>query len=294
MGAIEAFALEAQERDPHLLALLDAIAGQLGHFIEEFAARKALAVSESRLRRALEGEREARAAAEEANRAKDHLLATVSHELRTPLGPILGWAKMLQSVRVAPDMQARALEAIARNAELQARLVEDLLDMSRMTAGKLTLSHEDVDLVQVVQAAIETFRHAADRKRLTLDFEGEVALPSLRGDAKRLQQVVANLLGNAVKFTPEGGRITIGLRRRNDAAVIAVSDTGIGLDPAALTKVFEPFHQVPHDSATPGLGLGLSIVREIVQAHAGTVEAFSAGTGTGATFVVTLPLPQRS
>jgi signal transduction histidine kinase len=201
---------------------------------------------------------------------------------------------MLQSVRVAPDMQARALEAIARNAELQARLVEDLLDMSRMTAGKLTLSHEDVDLVQVVQAAIETFRHAADRKRLTLDFEGEVALPFLRGDPKRLQQVVANLLGNAVKFTPEDGRITIGLRRRYDAAIIAVSDTGIGLDPAALTKVFEPFHQVPHDSSTPGLGLGLSIVREIVQAHAGTVEAFSAGTGTGATFVVTLPLPQRS
>lgn len=294
MGAIEAFALDEQERDPHLLALLDAIAGQLGHFIEELAARKALGISEARLRRALEGEREARAAAEEANRAKDHLLATVSHELRTPLGPILGWAKMLQSVRVAPEMQTRALEAIARNAELQARLVEDLLDMSRMTAGKLTLSHEDVDLVQVVQAAIETFRQAADRKRLTLDFEGEVALPFLRGDPKRLQQVVANLLGNAVKFTPEDGRITIGLRRRNDAAIIAVSDTGIGLDPAALTKVFEPFHQVPHDSSTQGLGLGLSIVREIVQAHAGTVEAFSAGTGTGATFVVTLPLPQRN
>ena len=159
-----------------------------------------------------------------------------------------------------------------------------------MTAGKLTLSYEDVDLVDVVQAAIETLRHAADRKALTLGFGGEIALPRLRGDSKRLQQVVTNLLSNAIKFTPEGGRIAVTLGRENDTAILAVRDTGVGIDPTSLIKVFEPFHQVPHESTVPGLGLGLSIVHEIVAAHHGTVEAFSDGSGAGATFVVTLPL----
>jgi len=290
VATIEAFSLEQQSRDPQLLALLDAVAGQVGHCIDDIAAHAALGISEARLRQSLEREREARAAAEEANHAKDRLLAMVSHELRTPLGPILGWAKMLQSTSVTPDVQIRALEAIQRNAELQTRLVDDLVDMSRMSAGKLVLSIGRVDLVQVVQAAIETLHHDADLKQITLDFHGEVALPSLRGDSKRLQQVVANLIGNAVKFTPAGGRVAIGIRRQKDRAMVSVADTGIGIEPASLITVFEPFHQLPTESMTPGLGLGLAIVREIVAAHHGTVEALSDGIGAGSTFVVALPL----
>ena len=292
IAAVEAFATERQERDPQLLSLLDAIGGQLGHFIEEHAAKAALADREIRLRDALEREHDARRAAEDANLAKDRFLATVSHELRAPLGPIIGWARMLKSVAVTPDMLAKALDVIARNAELQSHLVDDLLDMSRIAAGKMAIADEPVDLVGIVQAALDTIRTSAAEKGLRLDFRGDVDLPALRGDEKRLQQIVINLLSNAVKFTPDGGQITVGAAREGKELVLTVADTGAGIDPAFLPRIFEPFHQENRssDESRGGLGLGLAIVRDLVRAHGGTITAASAGPGQGATFTVRLPL----
>lgn len=292
-GVIEAFAATRETEDPQLIALLEALAGQLGHFIEEFAAGEALSRSEARLLVALQREQDARHAAEEANRTKDHLLAVVSHELRTPLGPIIGWARMLQATTVTPELLARALPAIERNAMLQARLVDDLLDMSRTVTGKLTLQNGLVDVETVVHAAIDTHRTAASAKSLHLDIDAEGNLPAIPGDASRLQQVVSNLLANAIKFTPNYGRITIATRRTAEGIELRVSDTGAGIDPALLPSVFEPFRQ-GHSSTSGegGLGLGLAIVSALVQAHGGTVEAASAGTGAGSTFIVRLPAQQ--
>ncbi len=242
-GIIEAFATVREAEDAQLIALLEALAGQLGHFIEEFAAGEALGRSEARLLVALQREQDARRAAEEASRTKDHLLAVVSHELRTPLGPIIGWARMLQTAPVTPELLARALAAIERNATLQARLVDDLLDMSRAVTGKLTLGAGLVDIEVVVQAAFETHRAAASEKRLRLDHDAGPDLPPIPGDASRLQQVVSNLLGNAIKFTPPEGRITVSTRCSGEAIELRVTDTGAGMDPALLPTIFEPFRQ---------------------------------------------------
>ncbi len=292
-GVIEAFATVRETEDPQLIALLEALAGQLGHFIEEFAAGEALSRSEARLLVALQREQDARRAAEEANRTKDHLLAVVSHELRTPLGPIIGWARMLQTTPVTPELLARALSAIERNAMLQARLVDDLLDMSRTVTGKLTLQNGLVDVETVVHAAIDTHRTAASVKSLHLDVDTEADLPAIPGDASRLQQVVSNLLANAIKFTPNYGRITISTRRTVGGIELRVADTGAGIAPALLPWVFEPFRQ-GHSSTSGegGLGLGLAIVSALVQAHGGTVEAASQGAGAGSTFTVRLPAQQ--
>ncbi len=289
-GVIEAFATTREGEDRQLIALLEAVAGQLGHFIEEFAAGEALSRSEARLLVALQREQDARQAAEEASRTKDHLLAVVSHELRTPLGPIIGWARMLQTATVGPDVLARALAAIERNATLQARLVDDLLDMSRTVTGKLTIESGTVDLGKVVEAAIETHRATARDKSIALVFDPAPPLPPLAGDASRLQQVVSNLLANAVKFTPAAGRVTVSIRRRGEWVELQVSDTGAGMDPALLPQVFEPFRQGHSStSGTGGLGLGLAIVSALVEAHGGTVSADSPGRGGGSTFTVRLP-----
>jgi signal transduction histidine kinase len=271
--------------------LLEAIAGQLGHFIEEFAVGEALSRTEGKLLAALAREQDARRAAEDASRAKDQLLAVVSHELRTPLGPILGWARMLQTVAVNNDVLNRALASIERNAILQARLVDDLLDMSRSVTGKLTMDVGVVDLVQVVQAAIETHREVALAKPLRLDFDGDVDVPPIRGDATRLQQVVSNLLSNAIKFTPAGERVLVSLRQRGKWLELVVEDTGIGMEPAMLPQIFEPFRQAQSNTGGEGgLGLGLSIVRQLVRAHGGDVRAASPGLGAGATLTVRLPI----
>jgi PAS domain S-box-containing protein len=233
----------------------------------------------------------ARQEAEEANRLKDEFLATVSHELRTPLSAMLGWVQLLRTRRLLPDKQAQALETIERNARIQTQLIEDLLDVSRILAGKLRLEVEPVDLGQVVEQALETVRPAVEAKSIrlqpTIGSGGRVM-----GDATRLQQVVWNLLSNAVKFTPRGGRVQVLVTRKDSAVEVTVSDTGQGISPDFLPYVFERFRQAEGGTTRKqaGLGLGLSIVKHVVEMHGGTVSVFSEGEGKGATFVVRLPL----
>jgi signal transduction histidine kinase/CheY-like chemotaxis protein len=214
----------------------------------------------------------------EANRLKDEFLATLSHELRTPLNAILGWTKLLRAGALPPASIDRALEKVERNAQAQARLVEDLLEVSRIASGKLRLDLRPIDLVTIVNIAIETA--GLDQR-----------LPSI-GDPDRLQQVVWNLLSNAVKFTPAGGRVTVTVARRGDGDELTVSDTGIGIEPAFITSVFDSFRQADASSTRQfgGLGLGLSIARRLVGLHGGTIDASSAGSGHGATFTVRLPV----
>lgn len=231
--------------------------------------------------------------AEDANRVKDEFLATLSHELRTPLNAVLGWAHMLREGSLDPSMRERALESVERNARAQAQLVEDLLDVSRIMTGKLQIRSDVVDLAPVVTNAVETVRAGVSAKQLTLDLhlppEGSVLVT---GDANRLQQVVWNLVSNAIKFTPAGGRVDVDLRQENGRAAIVVRDTGAGIDPAFRPHLFERFRQMDASKTRVhgGLGLGLSIVKHLVEAHGGTVEAESDGPGRGATFRVLLPL----
>jgi PAS domain S-box-containing protein len=239
----------------------------------------------------LDAERGAREQAEQANQLKDQFLATVSHELRTPLTSILGWMQMLRAGLVKEDRIARAYETVERNALIQTQLIEDLLDVSRILSGKLSLDLEAVDIAQVVAAAVETVRLAADAKGIALATTIESTAPMI-GDPRRLQQVVWNLLANAVKFTPRGGRVSLRVTRRDERVEIAVTDTGAGIAKDFLPHVFERFRQA--DAGTTrhpgGLGLGLSIVRHVVSAHHGEVHAYSDGPGTGARFVVSLPI----
>jgi PAS domain S-box-containing protein len=242
--------------------------------------------------------------AQEANRTKDAFLATLSHELRTPLNAMLGWVRLLRSGEVPDARRAYALEVIERNTFTQVRLIEDILDVSRIVSGKLRLRSEPVDLVQVVEAAVENMRLVADHARVALHVSVEArdaAGPlTMLGDPQRLQQIVTNLLSNAVKFTPAGGRVEVGVRGVLDRAEVVVRDTGIGIDPALLPLVFERFSQGDSSAsrAHGGLGLGLAIARHLVEAHGGWVAAASDGPGQGSTFTVTLPLspvapPQR-
>jgi CheY-like chemotaxis protein len=237
-------------------------------------------------------EQEARADAEEANRLKDEFLATLSHELRTPLTAILGWARLLRSGRLDERSGARALEIIERNADAQNQLIEDILDVSRIITGKLALHVEPVEPVAVIEAAVEAVRPAAEAKRVELNIMVSPEMGLVSGDAARLRQVVWNLLTNAVKFTPEGGRVEVRVERADSHVRIKVSDTGEGIDPEFLPYVFDRFRQA--DASTTrkrgGLGLGLAIVRYLVELHAGTMSAESEGLGRGAIFTVILPL----
>ena len=250
---------------------------------------KALRESEARL---LATERQARADAEAANRIKDEFLAVLSHELRSPLNPILGWTKLLLSRKFDQAKTAKALETIERNAVLQSQLIEDLLDVSGILQGKLSLNPCPVDLAVTIKAATETVRLAAQAKSICLNTLLEPTVGQVSGDSSRLQQIVWNLLSNAVKFTPTGGRVDIRLESIGGQAMITVSDTGKGIKPEFLPYVFDYFRQA--DSTTTrtygGLGLGLAIVRHLVELHGGTVKAESPGEGKGATFTVTLPL----
>jgi signal transduction histidine kinase/CheY-like chemotaxis protein len=237
-------------------------------------------------------EREARAAAETSSRLKDEFLASVSHELRTPLTAILGWAEMLRSGTLDSAVAQRALLNIERNAKTQAHLVNDLLDASRIVAGKLELNLQPVELISVVESAVDTVRPAVEAKKIRLKMVLEPWVSPFSGDPDRLKQVVWNLLSNAIKFTPLEGRIEVRLERVEDKALITVSDTGQGISPEFLPYVFDRFRQADGSTkrAHGGLGLGLAIVKHLVALHGGAVHAFSNGAGKGADFMVTLPL----
>jgi len=244
------------------------------------------------IRGAYEQESAARAEAENANRLKDEFLATVSHELRSPLNSILGWARMLGGKRLDEEESARALEIIQRSARAQNQLISDLLDVSRIITGKSRLDVSTVELIPIIEAAMDIARPAADAKKIRLVSALDPAAGPVSGDADRLQQVVWNLMSNAVKFTPAGGQITVRLEREGTHVTIAVSDTGEGIEPEFLPFVFDRFSQFERRPARAhgGLGLGLAIVRHLVELHGGTVSAASRGRGQGATFTVALPL----
>jgi signal transduction histidine kinase len=228
-----------------------------------------------------------------ANHLKDEFLATVSHELRTPLNAILGWARMLTAKQLPPDRAGHAVAVIERNAAALAHLIDDLLDVSRIVAGTLQLAPQPVDLAAVAQAALDTVRPLAVARDVHLAFSnGLVAVERVSGDAGRLQQVIWNLLANAIKFTPDGGCVDLFIAPSNGHMELRVVDTGQGISPIFLPHVFERFSQA--DGATSrrhtGLGLGLAIVRQLVELHGGTVHAASEGEGRGATFTVRLPI----
>jgi PAS domain S-box-containing protein len=246
-------------------------------------------------RRAVEAERhrllQERTAHAEANRVKDEFLATLSHELRTPLNAILGWSALARSKPIDADVE-RALTTIERNARMQVQLIEDLLDVSRVLAGKLRLDMAALDLTEVCDAAVEVVRPAAQAKGIHLHVVYESQPLFLIGDADRLQQVIWNLLSNAVKFTEAGGRVELHARQADRGFVrIFVRDTGKGIRPDFLAYVFDRFRQADSSSTRQygGLGLGLSIARSLVESHGGTIEVASSGEGRGATFIVTLP-----
>jgi PAS domain S-box-containing protein len=228
--------------------------------------------------------------AESASRAKDEFMATVSHELRTPLNAMLGWAHMLEQGTLDPATTRKALQTIVRNANNQSRLINDLLDMARIISGQLRLDIQECELIPVIEAAIETVQLSAEAKRIHIERALDPHAQPVLGDPARMQQVIWNLLSNAIKFTPEGGRIDVRLERRDRHVSIVVADNGRGISPALLPHVFDRFRRGDVGSGkAPGLGLGLAIVRHIVELHGGTVEAESAGEGAGASFQVTIP-----
>ena len=255
-------------------------------------AKEELESQVAALGRLVTSEQLARSEAETANRMKDEFLATVSHELRTPLNAIIGWSHMLRRGRLDDETKTRALETIERNAKSQAQLVEDLLDVSRMISGKLQLQKVSVDVASVINAAIDAVQLAASSKDIELQVTLDPSARHVLGDANRLQQIVWNLLSNAIKFTPAGGRVDIYLEREQSHVAIKVSDTGQGIAAEFLPYVFERFRQADGGSTRRhgGLGLGLALVRHLVELHGGTIEATSEGEGKGATFIIELPL----
>ncbi|QHG18881.1 ATP-binding protein [Nostoc sp. ATCC 53789] len=265
--------------------------GYIGSVID-ITERKTAEAERDRL---LELEQAARTEAETANRIKDEFLAVLSHELRSPLNPILGWARLLQTREFQPAEIKKAIATIERNAKLQAQLIEDLLDVSRILQGKLNLKMFPVNLVLVIEAGLETVRLAAEAKDIQIQTMLDASLGQVLGDSDRLQQVIWNLLSNAVKFTPEEGKINIQLEGIDSQAQITVSDTGKGISPEFLPHVFEYFRQA--DGTTTrrfgGLGLGLAIVRHLIELHGGRIWAESLGEGQGAIFRVRLPLIKK-
>jgi signal transduction histidine kinase len=260
---------------------------------EDLARRCANAIENARLYRS---EREAREAADVANRAKDEFLAVVSHELRTPLNAIMGWSKML----ARPDFDERrrlmAVDTIGRNAVAMAQLIEDLLDTSRVISGKLSLQLQKVDIARVITAALDSVRPAAAGQGVELVSNLDPSVPTIVGDPTRLQQIVWNLLSNAIKFSASGDRVVVGVSTVGAAVHIVVSDQGRGISADFLPYVFEPFRQQDASStrAHGGLGLGLAISRQLAELHGGRITAQSAGQGQGATFTVSLPLGATS
>jgi signal transduction histidine kinase len=252
------------------------------------ADHAAIAIRNAQL---LAAEQRARVEAEVANRTKDEFLATLSHELRTPLNAVLGWAVTLRTTKLDEASTARALEAIERNARAQTQLIEDLLDISRIVNGKLRLAPRVVNLAAVVEGALDAVRPSAQARNLALVTRLEAGGVGVYGDPDRLQQVVCNLLGNAIKFSALDGRVEITLACTGSQAEITVTDHGQGIAPDVLPFVFDRFRQADSAStrAQGGLGLGLALVRTLTELHGGSVAAESAGEGHGATFRVRLP-----
>jgi PAS domain S-box-containing protein len=258
-------------------------------YMLSIARQCAQAVQRTRLYQA---ERRLRAEAEDANRTKDEFLATLSHELRTPLTAMLGWTRMLRMKALDEATSAHALETVERNAKAQAQLIEDLLDVSRIITGKLRLDARPIELMPVIEAAIDAVRPAAEAKSIKIVTRLDASAGPVSGDPSRLQQVAWNLLANAVKFTSRGGHVEVRMRRVDSQVELIVSDTGQGISSEFLPYVFDRFRQADGSSTRlhGGLGLGLAIVRHLVELHGGTVSADSAGVGQGATFHVQLPL----
>jgi len=247
--------------------------------------------AEEDLRDALEREQVAREQAEAANRAKDDFLAVLSHELRSPLNAILTWATLLRTGELNEEQLATGLEAIERNARLQTRLIADLLDVSRIISGKLALAVSEVPVKAVLESSLQSQRRAAEAKSIALDAEWGADLGVLTGDAARIEQIVQNLLSNAIKFTPKGGKVTLRAQGEPARVLIEVQDNGIGISTELMPMIFERFRQgdSTNTRAEGGLGLGLAIVRHLVEMHRGTVEAVSEGRGRGTTMRVALP-----
>lgn len=272
-------------------AVLDAQGRRIGlaKIMRDSTERQAAAAEREHL---LERERAARAEAERTSRLKDDFLATLSHELRTPLNAIFGWTQILKSGDLEPADLEQGLDVIERNARVQVKLIEDLLDMSRIISGKVRLDVQTVSIASAVNAAMDTVRTAAEAKEIRLNAVFHGAGATVIADPNRLQQIVWNLLSNAIKFTPRNGRVQVSVSRDADSVLISVSDNGIGIHPDFLPHVFERFRQ--GDASTTrqhtGLGLGLSIVKQLVELHGGQVAAESAGEGRGATFSVSIPL----
>jgi signal transduction histidine kinase/CheY-like chemotaxis protein len=295
--------LEDQKR--HVAETQELHAEALGALRQALNAERALADEKERLavaladmtrleearKQLLEREHAARASAEEANRLKDEFLAVVSHELRTPLNAILGWADLLRGRKLDDTKRDRASQAIFDSAKRQSQLIDELLDIARIMSGKLRLERSPIDLKAIIAAAMEVVQPAVEAKQIKMVLEAADPVGTVYGDSSRLQQVAWNLLSNAVKFTPEGGTVRVSLRARDNAAEMVVADSGQGITSDFLPSVFEPFRQADGSTTRPhsGLGLGLSIVKHLVEAHGGTVAAESGGVGHGASFTVRLP-----
>ena len=248
--------------------------------------------AESEREKLLKNEQAARKDAEIANRMRDEFLATVSHELRAPLNSILGWGRLLEKGNLDEQTTTKAINTIVRNAESQNRLIEDLLDVSRIISGKLRLEVMTIKPINLVESALETVRPAAEAKGIKLEIKEDVDISHISGDPNRLQQVIWNLLSNAIKFTPNDGRVTLEIERDKDFVELRVKDTGVGIKEEFLPHVFDRFRQADASSISKfgGFGLGLAIVRHITEMHGGTVDVFSEGEGKGSTFTVKLPL----
>lgn len=269
------------------------VKGQVDASLLERAIRYAIQQKRSEAERLqLIREQAARQQAEEASRLKDEFLAVVSHELKTPLHAIKGWAELLRDQALTPEETRRAIEAIARNARAQQQIIDDLLDVSRIISGKLRLDLRPVSLSSIIHAAVETVRQSAENKELQLTVQVQTLAAPVIGDTNRLQQIIWNLLTNAIKFTPAGGQIKVQATQTGAYAEVVIQDSGQGIAPVFLPHVFDPFRQ---EDAKPsrkqsGLGLGLSIVRQLVEMHGGTINAYSDGLDQGARFTIRLPL----
>ena len=284
-GVIEFFTRRPLMPDQPLLNMLDAISSEIGQFIQR---KRVEAERENLLLR----EKTLRERAEMASRLKDEFLATVSHELRTPLNAIIGWGQILQSGKLSPKKQEEALNTIFRNAKSQAQLINDLLDTSRLMTGNLLLNLSPTPVIPVIESAIDAVRPAAEAKEITFSTAYNAKIESITCDSQRLQQIIWNLLTNAVKFTPNGGRVTIALEQTDETIQLVVSDNGEGISPDFLPFVFDRFRQADSSSTRihNGLGLGLAIVRHLAELHGGAVSVTSEGQDKGAVFIVTLPL----
>jgi signal transduction histidine kinase/CheY-like chemotaxis protein len=284
-GVIEFFTRQPFLSDRKTIDMLEAIGSEVGQFVQR---KQAEADRENLLLR----EKSLREQAETASRLKDEFLATVSHELRTPLNAVLGWAEMLHTGKLDEAKKADALATIYRNAKMQSQLIDDLLDASRLITGNLRLKLSPTSVTSVIEAAIDIVRPAAEAKeiKLTTDFSPDAV--TVTCDAQRLQQMVWNLLTNAVKFTQNNGEVRVSFRKEKDNIKIAVTDTGHGIAPDFLPFVFDRFRQADSSSTRShdGLGLGLAIVRHLAELHGGSVRVESEGIGKGATFIVSLPV----